>query len=364
MSDFFRNMVKELNDDNTSIADDGISSSQFSGCVDTGSYILNAALSGSIYGGVPNNKITAFAGESATGKTFFVLSVVKRFLDDNANGAVFYFDTEAAVTKEMMSSRGIDTKRVIISEPDSIQKFRHTSLQILENYTKAKESERPPMMMVLDSLGQMSTTKELEDTMEGKETRDMTKAQVLKATFRVLGLKLAKVNVPLLVTNHVYEVVGSYIPMKEMAGGSGLKYAASTICFLSKKKEKDGTEVVGNQIKIKMSKSRFTKENKDVSVLLTYDKGLDRYFGLAELAEKYGIFKKVSTRLELPDGRKVFGKQINHNPQDYYTDDILSQLEQAANEEFLYGDYQRSIRDNGSELSDQDSSNQTEEQRV
>ena len=343
MSDFFRNIVKELNDENTTIADDGISSSQFSGCVDTGSYILNAALSGSLYGGVPNNKITAFAGESATGKTFFVLSVVKRCLDDNLDGAVFYFDTEAAVTKEMMESRGIDTKRVIISEPDSIQKFRHTSLQILDNYTKSKE--RPPMMMVLDSLGQMSTTKELEDTAEGKETRDMTKAQVLKATFRVLGLKLAKVNVPLLVTNHVYEVVGSYIPTKEMAGGSGLKYAASTICFLSKKKEKDGTEVIGNQIKIKLTKSRFTKENKTVSVLLTYDKGLDRYFGLTELAEKYNIFKKVATRYELPDGKKVYGKQINSNPTAYFTEDIMVQLEKAANEEFLYGDFQGILND-------------------
>ena len=361
MTDFFRNIVKELNDENTTIADDGISSSQFSGCVDTGSYILNAALSGSLYGGVPNNKITAFAGESATGKTFFVLSVVKRFLDDNADGAVFYFDTEAAVTKEMMESRGIDTKRVIISEPDSIQKFRHTSLQIIDNYAKANEKKRPPMMMVLDSLGQMSTTKELEDTMDGKETRDMTKAQVLKATFRVLGLKLAKVQVPLLVTNHVYEVVGSYIPTKEMAGGSGLKYAASTICYLSKKKEKDGTEVVGNQIKIKMSKSRFTKENQQVSVLLTYDKGLDRYYGLAELAEKYGIFKKVSTRLELPDGRKIYAKQINQNPEEYYTQDIMDQLEEAAQKEFLYGDYQGSVSVLGEELVDQDSNIRDEE---
>jgi hypothetical protein len=201
------------------------------------------------------------------------------------------------------------------------------------------------MMMVLDSLGQMSTTKELEDTAEGKETRDMTKAQVLKATFRVLGLKLAKVNVPLLVTNHVYEVVGSYIPTKEMAGGSGLKYAASTICFLSKKKEKDGTEVIGNQIKIKLTKSRFTKENKTVSVLLTYDKGLDRYFGLTELAEKYNIFKKVATRYELPDGKKVYGKQINSNPTAYFTEDIMVQLEKAANEEFLYGDFQGILND-------------------
>ncbi len=336
MSDFFRNIVKELNDENTSIAEDGLSSSEFSGTLDTGSYILNAALSGSIYGGVPNNKITAFAGESATGKTFFVMGVVKRFLDDHPNAAVFYFDTEAAVTKDMMKQRGIDTSRVIISEPDTIQKFRHTALQILDNYEKA-DKDRPPMMMVLDSLGQLSTTKEVEDTFDGKETRDMTKAQVLKATFRVLNLKLAKAGVPMLITNHVYEVVGSYIPTKEMAGGSGLKYTASSICFLGKKKEKDGTEVIGNIIKVTMAKSRFTKENKKVEVLLTYDKGLDRYYGLLDLAEKYQIFKKVATRYELPDGSKVFGKAIMKEPEKYFTDDIMHQLDLAARTEFTYG---------------------------
>ena len=267
MSDFFRTMVKDLNDENTTIAEDGLNSSEFSGTVDTGCYILNAALSGSLYGGVPNNKITAFAGESATGKTFFVMGVVKQFLNDNPDAAVFYFDTEAAVTKEMMKSRGIDTSRVIISEPETIQKFRHTALQIIDNYSKTSEKQRPPMMMVLDSLGQLSTTKEVEDTASGSETKDMTKAAVLKATFIVLNLTLAKINVPLLVTNHVYDVVGSYIPMKEMSGGSGLKYTASQIVFLGKKKEKDGTDVVGNIIKINMMKSRFTKENKKIEVL-------------------------------------------------------------------------------------------------
>lgn len=354
MSDFFRTMVKTINDDSTNIAEDGLNSSEFSGCIDTGSYILNAAMSGSIYGGVPNNKVTAFAGESATGKTFFVMGVVKQFLDDNPTGGVFYFDTEAAVTKEMMKQRGVDTTRVVISEPETIQKFRHTALQILDNYAKSDEKTRPPMMMVLDSLGQLSSTKELEDTMAGNETRDMTKAATLKATFRVLGLKLAKVNVPLLVTNHVYDVVGSYIPMKEMAGGSGLKYTASTICFLSKKKEKDGNEVVGNIIKVRMTKSRFSKENKDVSVLLTYDKGLDRYYGLLELAEKYNIIKKVSTRYELPDGTKVFGKNINENPEKYYTDDILKQLDEAAKKEFMYGqggdDYAEELEDDAAEV--------------
>ena len=350
MSDYFRKMVKELNDENTNIADDGLNSSQFSGCIDTGSYILNAALSGSLYGGVPNNKITAFAGESATGKTFFVLGVVKRFLDDNPSGAVFYFDTEAAVTKEMMSTRGIDTKRVIISEPETIQKFRHTVLQLVDNYAKTDEKNRPPMMMVLDSLGQLSSTKELEDTATGSETRDMTKAATLKATFRVLNLKLAKINVPMLVTNHVYDVVGSYVPTKEMAGGSGLKYSASTICFLSKKKEKDGTEVVGNIIKCKMAKSRFTKENKIAEVLLTYDKGLDRYYGLLDIAEKYNIFKKVANRYELPDGNKIYGKVINRDPEKYFTKPIMEQIEEAVSKEFLYGDY---VRDNEVQVPEQ-----------
>ena len=125
-----------------------------------------------------------------------------------------------------------------------------------------------------------------------------------------------------------------------MGGGSGLKYAASSIIFLSKKKEKDGQEVIGNIIKVKMVKSRMTKENKQVEVLLTYDKGLNRYYGLLDLAEKYDIFKKVSTRYELPDGSKVFGKQINNNPEKFFTKEILDQLEEAAKKEFTYGSNQ------------------------
>jgi len=335
MSDFFRTIVKDLNDENTTIASDGLASGEFGATIDTGAYILNAALSGTIKGGIPNNKVLCFAGESATGKTFFALGVVKRFLTDNPSGGVFYFDTEAAVTKDMMEERGVDTSRVIISEPESVQQFRHNAIQILDNYIKS--DNKPPMLMVLDSLGQLSTSKELEDTAEGKETRDMTRAQVLKATFRVLTLKLAKAKVPLIVTNHVYEVVGSYIPTKEMSGGSGLKYTASQIVFLSKKKDKDGKDVVGNIIKCKMVKSRFTKENKEVEVKLTYDKGLDRYYGLLDLALKYGIFKQISTRIELPDGTKTFGKSINKDPKKYFTPEILEKIDQAAISEYTYG---------------------------
>lgn len=337
MGNFFNDLVEQLKDEDTKILADGGASAEFSGCIDTGSFALNALLSGSIYGGVPNNKVTAFAGESATGKTFFMLGVLKQFLDANPEGGVIYFDTEAAVTKSMMEARGVDTKRVVISEPDTIQKFRHTALQIIEKYSAQPEAKRKPMMMVLDSLGQLSSTKEIEDTAEGKETKDMTKASILKATFRVLNLKLAKIGVPLLVTNHVYDVVGAYIPTKEMSGGSGLKYTASTIVMLSKKKDKDGTEVIGNIVKAKLVKSRLTKENALVEVKITYSTGLDRYYGLLEIAEKYDIIKKVSTRYELPDGTKVFGKNINEEPEKYFTKEILDAIDEACKKEFLYG---------------------------
>lgn len=216
---FFRDLVETIKDEDTCIAADGNGSAEFGGFIDTGSYILNAVLSGSLYGGVPDNKVTAFAGESATGKTFFVLGVVRAFLDKNPTGGVVYYDTEAAVTKQMMEDRGIDTNRVIIAEPDTIQKFKTHALKMIDAYDKQPEDKRPPMMFVLDSLGLLSTSKEMEDSLEGKDTRDMTKSQVIKAAFRVLTLKLAKVRVPMLVTNHVYEMVGSYVPMKEVSGG-------------------------------------------------------------------------------------------------------------------------------------------------
>jgi RecA/RadA recombinase len=219
---FFKDLIAEVQDENTSMASDGLGSAEFGGFIDTGSYMLNAVLSGSIFGGVPDNKVTAFAGESATGKSYFVLGVVKSFLDSDKTAGVVYYDTEAAITRDMMESRGIDTDRVIISEPDTIQKFKTHALKMIEAYEKQPEDKRPRMMFVLDSLGLLSTTKEMEDSLEGKDTRDMTKAQTIKAAFRVLTLKLAKVKVPMLVTNHVYDVIGCLDESQivQMADGS------------------------------------------------------------------------------------------------------------------------------------------------
>ena len=335
-NDFLKDIIKEVGNEYASIVSDGVEAGDVDSFIDTGSYIFNALLSGSIYGGLASNKITAIAGESATGKTFFLMGIVKNFLDKNPNAGVIYFESESAITKQMIVDRGIDPDRMVIMPVTTVQEFRTDSLKVLDGYLLQPESKRQPLFLCLDSLGMLSTTKEVEDTADGKETRDMTRAQVLKAAFRVLTLKLGRAKVPMVVTNHTYDVVGSMFPQKEMGGGSGLKYAASSIIYLSKKKEKDGTEVVGNIIHCKNHKSRLTKENKMVDVRLTYDKGLDKYYGLLELAEKYDIFKKVSTRFELPDGSKQFGKTILSSPETYFTDDIMKQLDEAASKEFKY----------------------------
>lgn len=337
MSDFLREIIKNAGNEYAAIVDDGVDAGDVDGFIDTGSYILNGLLSGSLYGGLPSNKITVLAGESATGKTYFLMGIVKNFLESNPEAGVIYFESESAITRNMVVSRGIDSKRMVIFPVTTVQEFRTQSLRILDDYMNQSESVIRPLFLCLDSLGMLSTTKEVEDTAEGKETRDMTRAQVLKAAFRVLTLKLGRAKVPLVVTNHTYDVVGSMFPAKEMGGGSGLKYAASSIVYLSRRKEKDGDEVIGNIIHCKNHKSRLTKENKVVDVRLTYDRGLDRYYGLLELAEKHGIFKKVSTRYELPNGTKQFGKTILSNPKDYFDEDTMKKLDLAAEMEFKYG---------------------------
>ena len=332
---FLKDVVKEIGNDYAGILADG-SVGDIGGYVDTGSYIFNALVSGSITGGIPSNKITAIAGESSTGKTFFCLGVVENFLRQDKDAGVVYFESEAAISKQMMEDRNVDTSRMILVPVTTVQEFRTQAIRILDKYLEQPEKDRKPLMFVLDSLGMLSTSKEVEDSEAGKETRDMTRAQVVKSIFRVLTLKLGKANVPLIVTNHTYDVVGAYIPTKEMGGGSGLKYAASTIVYLSKKKEKDGKEVVGNIIKCKTAKSRLTKENSDVETRLYYDRGLDRYYGLLELGEKHGVFERKGNRIVVGDS-SVYPSAILKDPEKYFTKEIMSKIDEAAAKEFRYG---------------------------
>jgi RecA/RadA recombinase len=337
MSKYLKSLIGKINNPDAKIVEEGLEGSDVTGFIDTGSYVLNALLSGTIYGGLPNNKISCLAGDPATGKTFYAIGIASQFLKDNKDGVVVYFDTEQAVTTDMFKQRGIDTERVAVVPVATIEEFKTQSLKIVNDILEQPEEDRKPVLFVLDSLGMLSTEKEMNDSAEGKNVRDMTKAQQTKATFRVLTLKLGKAKIPMLMTNHTYQVIGAYVPTKELGGGIGLKYAASNILTLSKSKDKTDEGVVGIFIKCTNYKNRFVKENMNVETRLNYTSGLSRYYGLTDLAIKYGIFKKVSTRIELPDGSKVFEKNIDDEPEKYYTKDILDKLDAAIQKDFKYG---------------------------
>ena len=331
--DFLKDIVKEIGGEYTQLASDIDETETY---VDTGSYIFNALVSGSIFGGVSGNKITAIAGESSTGKTFFSLAVVKNFLDNNSDGYCLYFDTESAITKSLLESRDIDTSRLVVVNVVTVEEFRTKALKAVDMYLKKPETERKPCMFVLDSLGMLSTEKEITDALNDKQVRDMTKSQLIKGAFRMLTLKLGQASIPMIVTNHTYESMSLY-GGKQMSGGSGLQYASSTIIYLSKSKEKDGKEVVGNIIRAKTQKSRLSKENQEVEVRLFYDeRGLDRYYGLLELGELGGLWKNVAGRYEM-DGKKIYAKQILAEPEKYFTPEVMQALDEIAQKEFSYG---------------------------
>ena len=162
MTDFLKDIIKSSGNEYTGVAAEGIDGSDVTGFVDTGSYAFNALLSGSLYGGIPNNKIMALAGESATGKTYFALGMCKKFLDDNPDGVILYFDTEQAVTSDMISDRGMDPSRVAVFPVATVENFRHQAISIVDKYIETKDSK--PVFVVLDSLGMLSTEKEMNDT--------------------------------------------------------------------------------------------------------------------------------------------------------------------------------------------------------
>ena len=337
MSKYLKNLISKVNNPDAAIVSEGLEGADVTGFIDTGSYALNALLSGSLFGGLPNNKISCLAGDPATGKTFYAIGIAGQFLKDHKDGVVIYFDTEQAVTSDMFTARSVDPERVAVIPVATIEEFKTQALKIVNDILEQLEEDRKPVFMILDSLGMLSTEKEMNDSAEGKNVRDMTKAQQTKATFRVLTLKLGKAKIPMLLTNHTYQVIGAYVPTKELGGGIGLKYAASNILTLSKSKDKTDEGVVGNFIKCTNYKNRFVKENMQVETRLNYTSGLSRYYGLTDLAIKYNIFKKVSTRIELPDGSKVFEKNMDDEPEKYFTLEILNKLDAEVQKDFKYG---------------------------
>jgi RecA/RadA recombinase len=367
-SSLVASFVADLGDDSFSVAAEGKHSAEFTGYIDTGSYVLNALISGGKMkeGGIPNNKAVMFAGESSTGKTFFILSLMNAFLNSVANGGILAALSESAITNQMMQNRGIDIGRVAVYEPETVREYRDKTVKAMK---RIEGSKNPiPFLHILDSLGQLSTDKEILDAEKESDKKDMTRPGQIRSAFRTIRLRIAKLKIPMIITNHTYITPGQGpVPAKQtLAGGGGAIYAADAILLLSKKDvyNKKTKEVTGVEIKIKTIKSRFAKEKQSVIVYVDFASGLDRWYGLKELALDAGIFKKkrktadknapkksaYEKQLEkekekeennsyeiVCDGRVVDDLTIKANPESVFTDEILGLLENHCANKFAYG---------------------------
>lgn len=330
-----KNLVKSIGSENTQTLTDEQCSADVTEFLDTGSHMLNALLSASLYGGVPGNRITMFAGESSTGKTFFVMDILSHFHKMYPDGIIHFADSEFTNGKKIFEDHGIDINKIILSQPETVEEWKNLIWKLLTNYNDAK-GKKPKMISVLDSLANLSTEKEIEDTKEEKVSLDMTRQKRIREAFRVLSRKFGKANVPLLVTNHVYDSPSLY-GGKNISGGGGTIYNSSSIIMLSKRKDVDGKEVTGNIITCLAKKNRLAKENAKVEVKLTYSSGLDRYYGLIDLGLAGGVFEKAGNKVKMPDGSNHFEKSIYKNPTKFFTPDIMTRLEGVARTKFSYG---------------------------
>ena len=329
--------LKATGNEFAAVAEEGIAAGDVSGYYDTGSYTLNALISGSIYGGVPDSKATGYAAESSVGKTMLALSVLRQFQIAEPTGLANIFESESAISKQMLVERGIDVSRVGIVPCITLQDFRASCIKIIDNYEKEDPKTRTPLFFVLDSLGNLSTEKEMTDALAGNNTKDMTRASLVRSVFRVITLKLGRSRIPFVVTNHVYASIGSLYAGNEIGGGGGFKYACSTIITMTKAQDKDGDEIKGAIVTCTTHKSRLTREKLKIKTRILHQAGLDRYYGLVPLAVDAGLLVKNSTRLQWADtGEKVFETTINKDPKKYWTQERLGKIEEYVKSKFLY----------------------------
>lgn len=261
--------------------------------IDTGNYHLNACVSGSLFGGWPNNRSCSIAGPSGTGKTFLILNSIREAINMGYN--VVFYDSEAAVDKDLMKKFGIDTNKVNYQPTNTVQEFRTSVTTITKRMQEVKRSggEVPKLMIILDSAGNLATAKEIEDARTGSEKSDMTRSKILKSIFRIIMTPLADLKIPFLFTNHTYQTQ-DFISRQVAGGGTGPEYAASIVLFLNKAQLKEGGEKAGIIVTAKPNKNRFAKPN-PIKFHLHYTQGMNKYVGLENYIdwEEIGITKGI-----------------------------------------------------------------------
>ena len=344
--------------------------------IPTGNFHLNACLTGSLFGGYPNNRAVALAGPSGTGKTYLILNAIKQA--QKQGYSIIFYDSENAVDKSLVEKFGIDPKTFRYEPCNTVQEFRSSVTAITDVLIEQKKKgiALPKIMVVLDSAGNLATQKEIDDAKTGSSKADMTRAKLLKSTFRIIMTQFGICKIPFLFTNHTYQTQDLF-SRQVGGGGTGPEYAASIILFLGKAKLKEGIEQTGIIVTAKPNKNRFAKPT-PIKFHISFNKGMNPYVGLEEYIGwdicgiergrfiTEGAFNKLTDpgkadcrihsftkdKKEVtvyfqpsPTARKICVKHLNdavdlnqlYTPQ-VLTEDVLKLIEPIVAAKFTYGD--------------------------
>lgn len=344
--DIFKSLDK-LNQDASTLADSSLS--VVSGWIDTGCMALNVICSGSLYGGVPKGRIIGFAGPSQAGKSYIMNKIIGKFQKESPDHWAVIWDTEAAVEPGMVKNVGADPKRIRVMPVGTVEECRNQIVTFLNKVIEKGPEAYGKYIIVIDSLGNLASQKELNDAEAGKDAVDMgLRAKQLKSMMRSITYKAAKAGVTVLFSNHTYDDPASMFPslVKSQAGGKGPLYMASLLVQLSATQEKEDSKsdnainpianrVSGANISAMTVKNRFIPAFLKTTVYLNFKTGLDKYEGLLDMAKGYGVIEQAGATYSLADGTKLGYYKSWKDKHDVW-DKILPELEKVLQKEIHY----------------------------
>ena len=249
--------------------------------------MVNVALSGRLDGGLTPG-LTVFAGPSKHFKTAFALLLAKSYLDKYEDGVVLFYDSEFGSPQSYFDSFGIDTKKVVHTPITDIEQLKHDSMAQLNNIERGDH-----VIIIVDSVGNLASRKEVEDALDGKSVADMSRAKQLKSLFRMVTPHLTLKDIPMIVVNHTYKEIGMF-PKDIVSGGTGVYYSADNIYIIGRQQEKDGTELTGYNFIINVEKSRHVREKSKIPIEVSFEGGISKWSGLLDVALAGGFVVKPS----------------------------------------------------------------------
>jgi RecA/RadA recombinase len=276
---------------NTSIKDSAIlSKSKFfmsKDVISTAVPIVNVALSGSLDGGLTPG-LTMWAGPSKHFKTAFSLLMAKSYLEKYPDSALLFYDSEFGTPQSYFTSFGIDTERVLHTPLTDIEQLK---FDVMTQLTQLDRGDK--LIIIIDSIGNLASKKEVDDALDGKSVADMSRAKQIKSLFRMVTPHLTMKDIPMIVVNHTYKEIGMF-PKDIVGGGTGSYYSADNIFIIGRQQEKEGTEVIGYNFIINVEKSRYVKEKSKIPVTVSFDGGISKWSGLLDIALESGHVIKPS----------------------------------------------------------------------